>query len=120
VTQATAQPATRITITADRCWDGIGDAPSGPVAVIVEGSQITAVGAPGSLPSTDQRIRLGDRTPMPGFIDCHVRFVNEQQNQGSIVYQALGALRRRAGPATPGALQPTAAKPRRPCHGRRH
>lgn len=58
-------------LVAERCWDGTADRPSGHTEVVIREGRITEVG-----PSVDRGsaevVELGDRTLLPGFIDCHI------------------------------------------------
>lgn len=60
-------------ITAGRLIDGTGRAPVENAAVVVQGERIVAVGTRHDLPAPDgaERIDLGERTLLPGFIDAH-------------------------------------------------
>ena len=58
-------------ITAARLIDGTGSPAISDAAVVVEGEQITAVGARGAVavPEGATTIDLGDRTILPGLVD---------------------------------------------------
>jgi imidazolonepropionase-like amidohydrolase len=58
---------------ADRLIDGTGRQPIADAVVLVDGEQITAVGARAavSIPPDAQQINLGGKTLLPGFIDGH-------------------------------------------------
>ncbi|HUG16618.1 MAG TPA: amidohydrolase family protein [Thermomicrobiales bacterium] len=62
-----------IAIRAARLIDGTGGAPVEDAVVVVQGEQITAVGASKSVsaPENAEQIDLGNRTLLPGFIDAH-------------------------------------------------
>jgi imidazolonepropionase-like amidohydrolase len=62
-----------VVITAARLIDGTGSAPIGDAAIVIEGDQITAVGARAAVtvPEGATTIDLGDRTLLPGLIDAH-------------------------------------------------
>ena len=62
-----------LAIYARRLIDGTGRSPVADAVVVVEGEQITAVGpaASTSVPPEAERIDLGERTLLPGFIDAH-------------------------------------------------
>lgn len=65
--------ARSLAIRASRLIDGTGASPVDNAVVVVEGEQITAVGptASTSVPQEAERIDLGSRTLLPGFIDAH-------------------------------------------------
>jgi imidazolonepropionase-like amidohydrolase len=60
-----------IVLLAGRCWDGLGEAPSGHTEVTVRGGHIVEVGERVDR-SGGQVVDLGDRMLLPGFIDCHI------------------------------------------------
>ena len=60
-----------VTLIADRCWDGLAERPAAHTGVAVHDGRITEVGSRVEQRSGDV-IELGDRTLLPGFIDCHV------------------------------------------------
>lgn len=60
-----------VVLVADRCWDGLADTPDGHTEVLVRGDRIAAA-APRVDHADAQVVELGDRTLLPGFIDCHV------------------------------------------------
>ena len=62
-----------LVITADRLIDGTGSPPIADAAVVVAGGRIAAVGRRGDVPVPDgaERLELGDRTLLPGFVDAH-------------------------------------------------
>ena len=62
----------QIVITADRSWDGTADETGGPVEVLVEDGKIKEVGTRVTRRADAGLVALGDRTLLPGFIDCHV------------------------------------------------
>lgn len=78
-------------VVADRFWDGISDRPSGRTAVLVSGRHVEDV-APARTPGAAEVIDLGDRTLVPGFIDCHVHVVPDLPPGTSISAQTLTAL----------------------------
>ena len=60
-------------VTADRLVDGTGRAPIRDAAVVVDGERIVAVGPRTEtvIPQGAERLDLGDRTLLPGFVDAH-------------------------------------------------
>jgi tryptophan 2-monooxygenase len=67
---ATGSPGTTVLV-ADRCWDGLSDQPAGHTEVAIRDGEIVEVG--GSLDrGSAEIVELGDRTLLPGFIDCHI------------------------------------------------
>jgi imidazolonepropionase-like amidohydrolase len=60
-----------VVLVADRCWDGLADGPVGQTEVLVRRGHIAQVGSHVDRADADV-IELGDRTLLPGFIDCHV------------------------------------------------
>jgi tryptophan 2-monooxygenase len=79
-------------VIADRFWDGVSDRPSGHVEVLVRGQRIVAVGEHLSGYAEADVVELGDRTLLPGFIDCHVHVVPELPPDTSVSSQTLAAL----------------------------
>ena len=79
-------------LTADRSWDGWSDRPTGPVQVLVRDGRIAAVGAHLDDAAAEHVIDLGDRTLLPGFIDCHVHVVPELPPDTSTANRTLAAL----------------------------
>ena len=79
-----------LVVVADRFWDGIADRPSGRTAVLVTGRDIEDV-APARTRGAEV-IDLGDRTLVPGFIDCHVHVVPDLPPETSVSKQTLAAL----------------------------
>lgn len=77
-------------VVADRFWDGISDRPSGRTSVLVEGGRVEDV-APARTRGAEV-IDLGDRTLVPGFIDCHVHVVPDLPPDTSVSAQTLTAL----------------------------
>ncbi|WP_233224085.1 amidohydrolase family protein [Amycolatopsis sp. CA-128772] len=75
---------------ADRFWDGIADRPAGRTAVLVKRGHIEEVAPAG--PQEAEVIDLGDRTLVPGFIDCHVHVVPDLAPGTSISAQTLAAV----------------------------
>ncbi|MFE9750153.1 amidohydrolase family protein [Saccharothrix saharensis] len=79
-------------LVADRFWDGVSDRPSGRVQVLVRGQRIVAVGEHLTGCAEADLVELGDRTLLPGFIDCHVHVVPELPPDTSVSSQTLAAL----------------------------
>jgi imidazolonepropionase-like amidohydrolase len=61
-----------IVIKAARMIDGRGGAITAPAMVVVQGTQIQAVGRDVTVPAGAEVIDLGDMTLLPGLIDTHV------------------------------------------------
>lgn len=61
-------------------FDGVSEALSGPMQVLVEGNRITSVGRSVERPPSAQVIDLSDRTVSPGFIDTHVHLTMDAAN----------------------------------------
>ncbi|MFI9005734.1 amidohydrolase family protein [Actinosynnema sp. NPDC053489] len=79
-----------VVVVADRFWDGVSDHPAGRTGVLVRGGRVERVG-PGRAEGATV-IDLGDRTLVPGFIDCHVHVVSESSPDTSVSALALAAL----------------------------
>jgi imidazolonepropionase-like amidohydrolase len=74
-----------VVLMADRCWDGLADGPTGHTEVLVREGRVVEVGS--RVDYTDsQVIELGDRTLLPGFIDCHV---HTTYHPGRILQQTM-------------------------------
>lgn len=60
-----------VVLRAARCWDGLADGPVGGTEVLIRHGCVVEIGP--RVDRTDaQVVELGDRTLLPGFIDCHV------------------------------------------------
>lgn len=68
--QAPPAPASVRALHAERLLDVVGGRMLTDATVLVEGERIVAVN-PGALPAGAEVIELGDRTLLPGLIDCH-------------------------------------------------
>ncbi|MEU7476521.1 amidohydrolase family protein [Lentzea sp. NPDC042327] len=77
-------------VVADRFWDGIADRPSGRTSVLVAGGRVEEVGPTRTRGA--EVVDLGDRTLVPGFIDCHVHVVPDLPPDTSVSAQTLAAL----------------------------
>ncbi|MEU3623216.1 hypothetical protein BS329_17010 [Amycolatopsis coloradensis] len=84
--------AARMTLVADRCWNGDGERATGPTAVTVEHGEIVSVIPAGQVASEPEIVHLGARTLLPGLIDCHVHLVDEQHDGESTPYQTLSGV----------------------------
>jgi tryptophan 2-monooxygenase len=83
-------PSDAVVVVADRFWDGVSDRPRGRTAVLVRGRRIEEVAPRGT--GGAAVIDLGDRTLVPGFIDCHVHVVPSSAPDTTISAQVLAAL----------------------------
>ena len=63
---------TTIIIVAGNYWDGVADAPLGPVEILVRDGVIQEIARTVTAPPDAQRIELAEGLVMPGLIDCHV------------------------------------------------
>ncbi|MEV6824933.1 amidohydrolase family protein [Amycolatopsis sp. NPDC051102] len=79
-----------LVVVADRFWDGNADRPAGRTAILINGSHVEEV-APVRTRGAEV-IDLGDRTLIPGFIDCHVHVVPDLSPGTSISAQTLAAV----------------------------
>lgn len=68
---ASNSSAKTVVLVADRCWDGVAEAPSGHTEVVVRDGRIAEVGERVDRGS-GRVVELGDRMLLPGFIDCHI------------------------------------------------
>ena len=68
---ADAAPPAAIAIRCARLLDGKSDVVQSNVTILVEGNVIRAVGPSVAIPAGASVIDLGDRTVLPGLIDCH-------------------------------------------------
>jgi imidazolonepropionase-like amidohydrolase len=80
LSQATASAAT-IAVKAKFLIDGTGSAPRKDAVVIVQDGKIFAIGT--LVPTGATLIDLGDRTLLPGFIDCHVHLIGRTIGEGA-------------------------------------
>jgi imidazolonepropionase-like amidohydrolase len=72
---ATTLHADPVYIKAAHLFDGRGDALRDRVVIVVDGGKITQVGSDVVIPANARVIDLGDRTVLPGLIDCHTHIV---------------------------------------------
>ncbi|HED63936.1 MAG TPA: amidohydrolase family protein [Planctomycetes bacterium] len=77
-------PPPRIALHAARVLDPESGELITDATVLIEGDSIVAVGRNLDLPEDADRIELGDRTLMPGWIDCHVHLGYEIDAQSFI------------------------------------
>ncbi|MFJ6671125.1 amidohydrolase family protein [Actinosynnema sp. NPDC091369] len=70
----------------------MSDRPSGRAQVLVRGQRIVAVGEHLTGCAEADVVELGDRTLLPGFIDCHVHVVPQLPPDNSVSSQTLAAL----------------------------
>lgn len=77
--------------------DGNGGPPFKPGALLIDGSQIVAVGTPSVVPSGDEEFRFPEATMLPGLVDSHTHIsFNYGETSilgGSPVQRALRATR---------------------------
>jgi imidazolonepropionase-like amidohydrolase len=66
-----------VVLRAARLIDGRGGAPTSPGLLVIEGERIISVGAEAIIPAEARVINLGDRTLLPGLIDCHTHITTE-------------------------------------------
>lgn len=70
---APARPAPGpVVIRAGNLWDGLTDAPVGPMEILVENGKISAMAPDVGRPEGARVVSLPDHTVTPGFIDSHV------------------------------------------------
>ena len=69
-----------VAVKAGRLIDGTGAAPKQNVVVVVDGGKIVSIGA--EVPAGASVIDLGERTLLPGFIDCHVHLAGRVVGEG--------------------------------------
>lgn len=81
-----------VVVVADRFWDGVSDRVSGRTGVLIKGRHVHEVVSARSRVPGAEVIDLGDRTLVPGFIDCHVHVVSDLAPDTSISAQTLAAL----------------------------
>src|SRR5271169_6734586 len=74
---AADEPPKVTVLRAARLLDGKSDSPLANGVVIVEGTQIKAVGSGLKIPDGATVLDLGDATILPGFIDAHVHLTME-------------------------------------------
>lgn len=79
--QSGTQPASRpILLRAAHLFDGVSGTLIDDGMVLVEGSEISAVGRNLSAPDGAEVVDLGDATLLPGFIDAHVHLTMEMSS----------------------------------------
>jgi imidazolonepropionase-like amidohydrolase len=88
---ACADDAPPIVLRAARLIDGTGTAVSTPGVIVIRGERIEAVGPSAAIPADAQVIDLGDRTLLPGLIDCHTHIT--QEFRGSYAENVLHAVK---------------------------
>ena len=69
-----------VAVKAGRLIDGTGAAPKKDQVVVVENGKIVSVGT--AVPAGAKVLDLGDRTLLPGFIDCHVHLAGRVIGEG--------------------------------------
>lgn len=81
---ASPVPATAIVLVAGNVWDGITDAPSGPMEILIQDGLIADVGQTVERPPGARVVDLTGHTVTPGFIDCHVHITMRPEDEGAI------------------------------------
>jgi imidazolonepropionase-like amidohydrolase len=64
-----------VAVRAARMFDGVHDRPTYHAVVLVENGRIAKVGSNLAIPAGARIVDLGDRTLLPGFIDCHTHLL---------------------------------------------
>ena len=83
------QPGTRI-VHASRVFDGIGDAYSYDMDIVIEGERIVRVDAHQAHPQGIEIIDATDKTVIPGLIDHHVHFEGHEGERTGRSFLAFG------------------------------
>ena len=73
-----------IVLVAGNVWDGIADAASGPMEILVQDGRIAAMGRTVERPTGARVVDLSRHTVTPGFIDCHVHITMRPEDEGAI------------------------------------
>lgn len=78
-------------VTGDRSLgDGLLGVRSGPLAVAVDGDRVVWVGPSRDAPATDERIDVGGRAVLPGFVDSHSHVVFAGDRSGEFAARMAG------------------------------
>lgn len=77
------------------------------VAVVIEAGLIAWIGPPGKAPATDERVDLGGRAVIPGFVDSHAHLVFAGDRSAEFAARMSGT------PYAAGGIQTTVAATRR-------
>ena len=67
-----AVPVSKTVLICARLFDGLSDAITGPIEILIENGVISDIADSVSHPASATVVDLADRTVMPGFIDTHV------------------------------------------------
>jgi len=82
---AVTTPAPPTVILAGNVWDGLADAPLGPMEILIQDGKIAAMGRTVVRPAGARVVDLSTRTVTPGFIDTHVHITLRPQFEDSIM-----------------------------------
>jgi|688.fasta_scaffold42299_3 tryptophan 2-monooxygenase len=81
---ATAPQPTAVVLVAGNVWDGLADAPLGPMEILVQGGRIAGMGRTVERPAGARVVDLSTHTVTPGFIDCHVHVTMRPEDEGAV------------------------------------
>jgi tryptophan 2-monooxygenase len=81
---ATAPQPTAVVLVAGNVWDGLADAPLGPMEILVQGGRIAGMGRTVERPAGARVVNLSTHTVTPGFIDCHVHVTMRPEDEGAV------------------------------------
>ena len=81
---AAAPQATAVVLVAGNVWDGLADAPLGPMEILVQDGRIAGMGRTVERPAGARVVDLSKHTVTPGFIDCHVHVTMRPEDEGAV------------------------------------